>query len=369
MTIAILAPLWVLNVVYGLAGRCNRAASAALLGALILVSAGNSNNLDSANYVVTYYELAGYDLQGIEPGFIAVMRGARLLGLDYAGFRMICVVVTLASIYAAVHRLGGNTNYALACYTLYPFFFDAIQLRYSLASGIALLGIAELVAARRHNLLRFLVLILAAASLHWMTVIYLLFLAARLHRPAVLRLLAAIGVGLSFFAAAYGEGLGWIGSAASDLGGIGRRASYFETRAQLGFFLLAGFHIAMIALAHRLVRLLRPEADAPAVAREPTELSAAEHIYSFLVASLLLLPLYALNINFWRPTRGIVVALVALIGAQQLTPGTDRQRVALRVWGAFLIVALFVAQLLPIWDGAVMPFLVDNWLIDAYFAW
>lgn len=94
----------------------------------------------------------------------------------------------------ALGRLGINRNIAFCCYALFPFAYDAIQVRFFLSFTIVLFSLQYLIDEKRSGLIKYIIGVVLATLFHSTAIIYGLFILIRLNGNEKLRqrLLAAI---------------------------------------------------------------------------------------------------------------------------------------------------------------------------------
>lgn len=149
--------------------------SMVLLTYLVIIASTNTNNPDYFSYQVVYSFGLPYD-----EGFDALMAFFRNLGVEYQQFRTIVFIVSYACIWVYLAQIKVNTDLALALYAVYPFFFDAIQLRNLLAFSIIIAFIPMLFKKGIIGWICFISAVLLASTIHKLAIIYIILVYVKL---------------------------------------------------------------------------------------------------------------------------------------------------------------------------------------------
>lgn len=145
-----------------------------------------TNIPDSENYQTIYYSALAGNSFGIEIGFFYLCKLGNAVGLSYISFRMIYVAAAMAILIAAVIKYKSNALPFFACYLIYPFLLDSIQIRSAMAQSIVIYAATFLMSknnnkrAIRKNGIIYVVLVLIAASQHIIALLYLSYIVVQI---------------------------------------------------------------------------------------------------------------------------------------------------------------------------------------------
>lgn len=150
------------------------------IGAIILfawiIFAFNYNNPDFENYRILY----DYGVEGvytrIEIGYIFICRIAKAIGLTFVEFRALIGLVGFLIIKNSLQKYTNNIGLILLSYLLYPFLFEAIQIRMFIVSVVVLFSIRYLEEFSKINIIKFVTCILLAASFQVASIFFLVLL-------------------------------------------------------------------------------------------------------------------------------------------------------------------------------------------------
>lgn len=153
--------------------------SLCLLVLLVFLVVHDHDNPDYSGYFRRFNNLA---LPGsIDLGYEQIMKWGGVLGLDFDAFRVIIYSLAYILTWIALGRLGINKNIALGLYALFPFTYDAIQIRFFLSFTIVLFSLPYLMDEKKSGLIKYIIGIVIASFLHSISIIYGLFLLVRLN--------------------------------------------------------------------------------------------------------------------------------------------------------------------------------------------
>ena len=143
---------------------------------LFFVSSSNKSNPDYDSYQVIYVKDAlNYDL-----GYQAITNFAIMCGLKYHSFRVIVFFISYACLFIFLLQIKVNKNIAIALYSIYPFFYDSIQLRNFLAFSLILVTLPLLFNGKKSGIVFFITGVVLATFVHKISIVYILLLFLRL---------------------------------------------------------------------------------------------------------------------------------------------------------------------------------------------
>lgn len=138
---------------------------------LIIVLGGSTSNPDYEVYMNMYARGDQYKALG----FQALIQVSKSMGLDYPSFRMLIGVIGYALLYLSISSLTKNTHVFYALYIIYPFCYDAVQLRNFLAMALFVFAFSLLANVRNKNvgMVLYVLVVLVAASMQVVAFVYL----------------------------------------------------------------------------------------------------------------------------------------------------------------------------------------------------
>lgn len=166
-----------------------------LLAYLFVLASINTSCPDYSSYRIIYYIGLPYD-----DGFNTFIEFCKNLGIEYHQFRIIVFAISYTCILIYLWQIKVNTDLALALYAIYPFFFDAIQIRNLLAFSIIIVFLPMLFKNGKKGLVCFVGAVLLASTVHKLSLIYIILVYVKLKDSKTkMRLLAAIFVASFIF--------------------------------------------------------------------------------------------------------------------------------------------------------------------------
>ncbi|WP_345753142.1 EpsG family protein [Lactiplantibacillus pentosus] len=133
-----------------------------LFTAFLIGSGDAVTNPDYALYMNSYE----YKWSNFESGYTLLSNVGRLLGLDYAGFRMIIAFLSVIILMVGILRITNNLSFVAFFYAISLFTIDAIQVRNSLMLSIVVLAFSFLIVRDWKHYLTAGVLLFLASTIH-----------------------------------------------------------------------------------------------------------------------------------------------------------------------------------------------------------
>ena len=144
------------------------------------------------------YELF-IQLEDYEIGHQGLVLLCNFLGFTYQEFRMVYGLLMAVFAFIAVKRLSPFPNYLLALCLIWPFVGNASGLRQGLANIIVCCGVPCLFKEGKIQIIKYLLWIALAWSIHQSTLFFILLLFARCHIGQRDKLIILIAVGIGTF--------------------------------------------------------------------------------------------------------------------------------------------------------------------------
>lgn len=132
-------------------------------------------NTQASDYALVYLPTyqAPFDVYDMDVGWSFLCQLGRLCGLYYNGFACIVTIVSMLLYRWFGKRIGANTSLMLALFLIYPGLISIVQFRQFAACSIGLLAICLLYSKSKRSFLWFLLLMIAAISIHRTAVVLL----------------------------------------------------------------------------------------------------------------------------------------------------------------------------------------------------
>lgn len=136
----------------------------------------NTYTADFAAYEEMY--LCSFDQRYAlhEPGYMLLCKIMLRLGLNYRQFRMIIALLIVGLIVSGLRKYTKNVNFALSLFLIFPFASWASGLRFASSAAIAIYGSRFLFMDRKHATIKYILVIIIAATFHYSALFYLSFL-------------------------------------------------------------------------------------------------------------------------------------------------------------------------------------------------
>lgn len=184
--------LCILNIVWGIRKKKSNVLYAIALVVIFVIMTFNYDGPDIEAYRLTY-ELVGNanNLHGaisatyMENGYAFLMFCANRIGLDFYAFRIILTIVCLTLFVSIIKFYKVNPNFIIGLYMAYVFFFDTIQLRNFIIQFIILFATRYLFDKSAKSMLKYLICIVVAASIHTLSWLFLSLLLIRFVKTKV----------------------------------------------------------------------------------------------------------------------------------------------------------------------------------------
>lgn len=258
---------------------------------------------DIGVYISSYDKVGNaYDLQialdstYMEYGYTFLMYVANKLGLNFFSFRIILTFICLGLFASSVKYYKVNPNLIVGLYMIYLFFFDTIQLRNFIIQFIILFATRYLFQKSGISILKYILCIIIAGSIHIIAFLFLSLLLIRLvNSEKFYKWLFALVVLLFVLFLFLKPVLPQIMSILAKL--IDRGSSYFTGTVRFSYWIVMFFYLLGFAPLY----LYRNKVE------DLTRKDKIDYIIKINVIIGLFLPLCFINSSFYRIFRNIVV--------------------------------------------------------------
>jgi len=248
---------------------------------------GNYANADYISYLNLYNRIGIYGEGYITTEFLWVylMKFSNILNLNYTHFLFIISLISFYNIIRTVRKYSKNLNLFFVLYTIYPFFLNAVQIRFFFASSIAILILKY--SKDKYYIFKSFITLLIASFIHYSFFILVPFLfLEKINKKYYNRLILIISIVLfiSFINNSYLSIL-------SRFFDTQKIIFYLENKPSfLGFIFMVLIHFLSFAIFFITYKKIKFKVD-----KNIIEIFYKLNIYSFL-----LIPFYYINGNFMR---------------------------------------------------------------------
>jgi len=279
----------------------------------------NTQNPDIYAYQISY---ADTRLGSLEVGYWALKRLFFSFGFEYAAFRMIISALGILLIHHTVKRLTDNCSAFYLFYFIYPFMMDVVQIRNFLAMAIFIFAVPYLMSDRKRDILKYLLLIIIAASVQTMAIFYLpLLVFIRMKKSVLFKILLIEGIIFLILISLNRSVLNSFSQILiNTIGSYDDRIAIFAYRqTNLGFLLFWFMQFANFLLIYWANRYYEPaknnQSSSKRIVRgmynNPLEINNLQHKYIVLMFwinayAFLFLPFYVFQSTFSRFMRNII---------------------------------------------------------------
>lgn len=154
----------------------SRLLALSLLIFLVIIASRDLNNPDYNSYYAVYVRSLDYDL-----GYNFIQDFFVSRGVEYHTFRVIIYCFSYFCVWNFLKQIDLNINFSIALYSIFPFFYDAIQLRNLLAFSVVLLFIPCLMSNKKRAVFIYVFAVIVATTIHKLSLIYLLLILVKMN--------------------------------------------------------------------------------------------------------------------------------------------------------------------------------------------
>ena len=237
--------LFLFAIILGLVFKKSKICSAYMLTVMVFLAALRTQSADLENYQVEY--LYGYSSRYF--GFDFFTGVFRTIGFSFEQYMIAFYIITYMLLFVAIRLLTQNVNFTLACYMIYSYGIDAIQMKTCISNVFVLLSFSIVLRCfedkkkitKKSLMLLSALLMLFGVSLHLSAVYYIVCMVTYLifyNRPNMS--IKAIAIVICLLLIINGGILPWILNVFSNLGIIGGMdyfAKFTAKQTSLGFFI------------------------------------------------------------------------------------------------------------------------------------
>lgn len=171
--------LYILALVVIALGLVKKKSNIVFMAILLLIWLMFGWSSENADYLIHLGRFNNYELTSIytEALYTMLMRCANYAGLTYQQFLPLVMLVYVTVIGFIVKKESKAPAFVLALYMIFPACMEAVQVRYTLASALVLLGFYFLFKENdKLGELKFVSMVILAAFMHISTIVFILFL-------------------------------------------------------------------------------------------------------------------------------------------------------------------------------------------------
>lgn len=341
---------------------------------LCIIMGANTKNPDYFSYRSLYFmgSFTG------ELGFLIIIKIFNFFNIEYFVFRLVWTLVGFALIHQTLIKLTENHSAYYVLYAIFPFFIDAVQIRNFMVMAIFIFAFPYLIEDDYKGKIKYSIAILIASSIHYVSIVYLLFLLINVLKNnlkirnlyiafvAVLILISLnhdlysiiIKTIFSTFALVYSQ-IGYYGNVLTRFGYL------FYWVIQVGFIVLVN------AILRQLKKNQENELDtSPSILKGKSV--TLNYIQKFCTVvlwadliSIIFLPTYVIHSLFFRLFRNLIpLNYMAIIGSLKFLTGDNKIRRNIPIILILLSLMLFYVEIFAHFDVKIFKALMEyNWLL------
>lgn len=268
----------------------------------------NSNGIDFLNIQ------DGTTLLSSEIGMNILMRFGNLLNLDFETFRFGMFSLCIFIIYCVLSaKFNINYHYVLLFYLTYPIILDSEQLANFIALTLLIIGFGWLLREEKLSSILFIFFVLLASLIHSSFIVYIPLIAIKLtNKKYLVRCVVFISILLIIATVLNNNQIPYISLLINNLGDS-RSAIYLVNSTRLGYFfpiLLFSINLIMIFVSNKLLskQISLGETISSSNNSEISQVKKiVENVYWIYLVSIIYIPLFIMNINFYRLIRNYLL--------------------------------------------------------------
>lgn len=155
-----------------------------IIGLMLIVACFSYDIADYSAYLVGYERIGNNYYGGylMEPGYILCEKIGNFMGMNFTIFRVFFLGVSIILFTLSIYQYAKDkARCIIILYIIYPFFFDIVQMRHFMASSIAIFSLRFLKEKDYVNIMKYILFILLASTIHLAALFYLMMLVSCLN--------------------------------------------------------------------------------------------------------------------------------------------------------------------------------------------
>jgi hypothetical protein len=273
----------------------------------------NSNGID----FLTIQD--GTTLLSSEIGMNILMSFGNLLNLDFEIFRFGMFSLCIFIIYCVLSaKFNINHHYVLLFYLTYPIILDSEQLSNFIALTLLIIGFGWLLREEKLSSILFIFFVLLASLIHSSFIVYIPLIAIKLtNKKYLVRCIVFISILLIIATVLNNNQIPYISLLINNLGDS-RSAIYLVNSTRLGYFfpiLLFSINFIMIFVSNKLLskQISLGQTISSSNNSEISQVKKiVENVYWIYLVSIIYIPLFIMNINFYRLIRNYLLVNIVV---------------------------------------------------------
>lgn len=283
-----------------------------LLVFLAFLAIRDNDNPDYINYFNLYLDP---DISN-EVGYAVLEKIAKSIGLNYTWFRGSVICCSFLFIWIGINRIDTNRNLIFALYAIFPFVFDAIQLRNLLASSIVIMVLPSLLSGRKKDIIKYVLGVFVATSIHVLAIVYIIFIFVPFREESILKkrfiqLLFVCSIIFVILCRLSSKLYNFLVVQLYSYAGEFRAAHYTRSKVNLGFLIYIVLELLYIIVAYLTKRNIKNKANCNMINGEQEIGDGCYDSVNFILYLNMALscyfPLFLLNTLFYRIYRNMAL--------------------------------------------------------------
>jgi len=354
------------NMLLALAKKHSKVIAIFLLLFMWLLFWGNTMNPDYEAYSNLYSNIQyGVPMLGktsIEPGFILIMKLCSLIGLNYTCFLALTTLCCYSMIHSTVKLYYRNYNYVYLLYFIYPFFIDVIQIRNFIVMSILIYSVRFLVMGGINGKIRYTILLLLAATIHRVSLVYLPMILIRPEKKNYLiYCLATCSLLFSILFLLNNKEIPIFGPYIENFIGQSKYLSYFNVKARWGSVLFCYLQLSsfiMIMFSKRLYYKYNRYLTTTYYYDANRKYINIMYYINLLLT--IYMPLFILNVSFTRIIRNIILLnYIAFSNVSDVIDEID-VKILYNMCVIIYVLVFFIILIIPQKEDIIMSVINNN---------
>ncbi len=275
---------------------------------------GNTMNPDYYGYLIKYQNQA--TLIKSEVGYSLLLKVGKILGLDYNTFLLCITLICFLIVFYTISKVTNNLNCFFALYFGFALSYDIVQIRNFIAMSIFIYAIPCLI---NNEKIKYILLILAAATIHTTALFYLLLVFIKVKPRRNSNLSYKISASIIWFLCVIiflnGNKIPFLNYYLEILTGDKRVDYYLSSSTHLGFLITFGLQAINFGLVYISKQIIQYNYNNVEDNKLKTILKFVDLIYIVNIVGFFAYPLCMIDGTFYRLFRNFNILNFVLFSA------------------------------------------------------
>lgn len=350
--------LFLSAIVAGLVFKKSRICTIYMLIIMYIISAFRTSDADYVAYSIEYNNMSN-TTQYRYRGYTSFIKIFKNLGFDFSEYNCFFYLIAFGLLVIAIRLLTNNINAVLACYMIYPYALDTIQMKSCMADALVLISVSIIVNVKSNdnlkhrNFLCFISLIslMLAISMHFSVVFYFLafiiYFIGRKQENLWVKLVIISSFIIIFLESGALKILIQLANQVGLLSEVDYLMIWTIRSMKLGYLL----YVMIICLMFFSISYNK---------RELIQTQKQREIYIFIVTVILVAPFVYLNGEFSRLLRIYLILIYSIFSNQKSLRNISKERIANGFTCIASVLMLLYLEVLSNYDNVLGALLNNN---------